>query len=634
MASLADFLLPASNPNDPNAILGPDEVARRQLLADAMTKQGADYSPIGSPWQGAARLSDALMGVLGTKRNESMTAQGRKHFADQTNGLGPMLANMLNGGQPAAPQGTAQPASYTSPQGGGDMKQYQDAIAKNESGGNYQALGPMTHGDRAYGKYQVMGSNIPEWTAKALGHALTPEQFMSDPQAQDATFNSQFGGYLKNHSPQDAASMWFTGRPLAQGGNAQDVLGTTGNQYAQKFMAGLGAPQAPQAMQPPMQQQGAPNIAPAGVDMTQMQPIPAAMGPQPASQAPQGIQQDIANIAPASATAPPTPMAQPNNSDQAQLMQKLQSIITDPYATPQQQQVYGSMLQHLMTQADPSNQLDMKYKQAQLDQILHPQAKPAEPFTLGAGDVRYDGAGHKLAEGNAKAESVPSAVQEYQFAQGQGFKGTFQDWEASKKGGMSLTVDPKTGEVSFQQGGNIKPMTEAQSKDTVFATKARGALSTLEPNANALTEASSNALGEIPMVGNAMKSDKYQQAEQAGNEFLLAILRKESGAAIGKEELQNYGNFFLPRFGDGEAVLQQKKASRERAVKSIEAGMTPQAILASERALQSTPETAPIADATPQSADAPPLPNAKKAPDGKWYIHDMNRPGKYLQVKP
>jgi hypothetical protein len=30
---------------------------------------------------------------------------------------------------------------------------------------------------------------------------------------------------------------------------------------------------------------------------------------------------------------------------------------------------------------------------------------------------------------------------------------------------------------------------------------------------------------------------------------------------------------------------------------------------------------------------APPLPGAKQAPDGKWYVDDPRRPGKYLEVR-
>jgi hypothetical protein len=197
----------------------------------------------------------------------------------------------------------------------------------------------------------------------------------------------------------------------------------------------------------------------------------------------------------------------------------------------------------------------------------------------------------------------PAAIQEYEYAVGQGFKGTYQDWEASKKGGMSLQVDPATGQVTFQQGGNIKPMTEAQSKDTVFATRAEGALQLLDsatdPLANNLTEMGGSTVGQIPLVGNFMKSDGYQQAEQAGNEFLQAILRKDTGAAITPGEQALYGGTYLPKPGDGPEVLVQKQASRRRAVDALKAGMTPQAILAQERALQQTqPQPVPQPDAS------------------------------------
>ncbi|MDO6967020.1 phage tail length tape measure family protein [Rhizobium alvei] len=118
----------------------------------------------------------------------------------------------------------------------GNMAMYQQAIAAIESGGNYGALGPWTNGDRAYGKYQVMGNNIGPWTEQALGQRMTPDQFLANPAAQDAVFNQQFSASMAKYgTPQDAASVWFTGRPQAQGANSADVLGTTGRQYVDKF---------------------------------------------------------------------------------------------------------------------------------------------------------------------------------------------------------------------------------------------------------------------------------------------------------------------------------------------------------------------------------------------------------------
>lgn len=124
----------------------------------------------------------------------------------------------------------------------GSMSAYAAAIRQLESSGNYQAMGPLTKtGDRAYGAYQVMGANIPSWTKGALGQSLSPQQFLSSPSAQDSVFNKYFGQSLSKYgNANDAASVWFTGRPLAQGGNAADVLGTTGKAYVDKFNAALG----------------------------------------------------------------------------------------------------------------------------------------------------------------------------------------------------------------------------------------------------------------------------------------------------------------------------------------------------------------------------------------------------------
>ncbi|NKJ34107.1 hypothetical protein [Rhizobium sp. SG570] len=124
----------------------------------------------------------------------------------------------------------------------GNMQAYGAAIRSIESGGNYSALGPITaSGDRAYGAYQVMGANIPSWTKGALGQSLSPSQFLSSQSAQDAVFSKYFGASLSKYgNPQDAASTWFTGRPLAQGAGASDILGTTGSSYVNKFNASLG----------------------------------------------------------------------------------------------------------------------------------------------------------------------------------------------------------------------------------------------------------------------------------------------------------------------------------------------------------------------------------------------------------
>jgi hypothetical protein len=111
-----------------------------------------------------------------------------------------------------------------------------DAIASIESGGEsspYTAITPNPGGRRALGKYQVMEENVPEWTQAALGRSLSTQDFLNSPDAQEAVFKHRFGSYVDKYgTPQDAASAWFTGRPInAQSAAAHDSLGTTGASY-------------------------------------------------------------------------------------------------------------------------------------------------------------------------------------------------------------------------------------------------------------------------------------------------------------------------------------------------------------------------------------------------------------------
>lgn len=155
---------------------------------------------------------------------------------------------------------------------------YDAAISGIESGGRYDALGPVTKtGDRAYGRRQVMGANIGPWTEKYYGERLSPEQFLSNPAAQDAVFQGEFGRLVEKYGPEGAAKAWFAGEKGMNNPNAKDVLGTTVQAYGQKFMQGLG--QEPAASPAP---QPAPAGAPMGI-------LPAAASAAPAPQPTQGL---------------------------------------------------------------------------------------------------------------------------------------------------------------------------------------------------------------------------------------------------------------------------------------------------------------------------------------------------------
>lgn len=136
------------------------------------------------------------------------------------------------------PSGAAPPPSGAT----GSTDQYGRAISSIESGGRYDLLGPVTKtGDRAYGKYQVMGANVPTWTEAALGRSMTPQQYLADKDAQEAVFKHRFGSYVQKYGPEGAAKAWFAGEGGMKNPNARDQLGTSVTDYARRFNAGLGS---------------------------------------------------------------------------------------------------------------------------------------------------------------------------------------------------------------------------------------------------------------------------------------------------------------------------------------------------------------------------------------------------------
>lgn len=194
----------------------------------------------------------------------------------------------------------------------------------------------------------------------------------------------------------------------------------------------------------------------------------------------------------------------------------------------------------------------------------------------------------------AEASFRPATAEEAAAygAQGGQFGADGRFYPINPPSGMSIETGPD-GATRIVQGpgaGNrAATFTEGQSKDVVYSTRARGALGRLDPVADALTSAGQRAAGRDPtgVVRGAVQSNDFQLAQQAADEFLQAVLRKDTGAAITSQEMDEYGRTYLPQPGDGTAVLQQKQEARHRALAAMEAGMGPEQILAQERALGS-----------------------------------------------
>lgn len=181
---------------------------------------------------------DTASDVLGTAGKLGGAASGLYSAATT---LGPALMALSD---PSAKTGVGRPAYADGGFSPEEIDAYLRPLAKGESGGErdpYAALGPVTKkGDRAYGKYQVMGANIPSWSKEAGLGALTPEEFLANKEAQEAVARNKFGEYLsKTGSPQEAAAMWFSGPEYKKHAGARDVLGTSIPEYQARYQRNL-----------------------------------------------------------------------------------------------------------------------------------------------------------------------------------------------------------------------------------------------------------------------------------------------------------------------------------------------------------------------------------------------------------
>jgi len=360
---------------DGSPIIMPEELDRRRALSNAMILRGGSSAPIRHWTQCAARVANTLVGLMGRDRAGKEEARGRSEAADQ---FRKAVSSYGGGGSAPDVQGfapdrptptdgiTPTPLAPATPYRGSDTEQLRDSdpymtantvqgmrtpdaqqpamadpriaqrqnsVAGIESAGEenpYAALGPVTKtGDRAYGKYQVMGNNIPEWTQAALGRAMSKEEFLASKEAQDATFNHRFGGYVAKYGEGRAARAWFAGEEGMKS-NPSDQLGTSTNEYENRFTTAMGPGGQPQ----PTQVASA-NPADAGLARSPEQSSP--LPPQGAPQAePEPARQQIAQA-----------MTQPSQPYQQQGRPGLNSLMeaySNPYLGKGQRAVLDALL--------------------------------------------------------------------------------------------------------------------------------------------------------------------------------------------------------------------------------------------------------------------------------------------------
>lgn len=235
----------------------PEQLARQRALAAHFASK-ISGRPAQNVGEGIGNALNSIgHGIAANILNRRAQA-GEQAGMSGANSLRDQFAAWITGSQnfPAAPSpdGGASTSGLLSSEAGAlpstnasndgdDMTRYQNAIASIESAGSgdYAAIGP-THAKmgRALGRYQIMESNIAPWSQAALGRTVTPDEFMKNPQVQDAIFNHRFGQYVNQYGPEGAAQAWFAGPGGVGKTGRRDSLGTSVGAYTTKFNNALG----------------------------------------------------------------------------------------------------------------------------------------------------------------------------------------------------------------------------------------------------------------------------------------------------------------------------------------------------------------------------------------------------------
>jgi hypothetical protein len=98
---------------------------------------------------------------------------------------------------------------------------------------------------------------------------------------------------------------------------------------------------------------------------------------------------------------------------------------------------------------------------------------------------------------------------------------------------------------------------------------------TFNPN-NIRDLAASNLPFDPTRIENMLMSAEKKEYDQAKYEFMMPILRMESGAQISESEIDWMNRTYFPQLGDDEETIMQKRLARQSAVESLMSEQKPQ----------------------------------------------------------
>jgi len=202
-----------------------------------------------------------------------------------------------------------------------------------------------------------------------------------------------------------------------------------------------------------------------------------------------------------------------------------------------------------------------------MQQDLNYQSQ-ANPLDLQAKKQKLEMLKMEMQQGGQNPSEVDKEIAKIQ--QAEKYKQTAEFYKTSDPVKAKVLMEKYNQAMSI---GGGKPPTEGQSNAAAFATRADESMGQMEKlvaggyNPAGITKAITTS-GLFP---NVLKSSENQQQDQAQRNFVNALLRRESGAAISDSEFKNAESQYFPAAGDKPEVLAQKKQNMKTAIAGLRA---------------------------------------------------------------
>lgn len=224
---------------DPNALI--QDILSKTKRSPGMPPEPTERSEFGrvdlQPAERSGQRQGHLMSKLGIINNYAPGFESEDRYLDMADEM-MFRANQINqqaaltratrpvnfsggpeivGVPPVSPRSAVQNVQGKmgkgTPVAKGDFGRFAQAIAGKESGGSYKVVNKDSG---AMGKYQIMPSNITGpggWDKEIIGKNVTPQQFLNNPQIQDAIALGKLRQYYNKYGVRGAASAWYSGDP-------------------------------------------------------------------------------------------------------------------------------------------------------------------------------------------------------------------------------------------------------------------------------------------------------------------------------------------------------------------------------------------------------------------------------------